>query len=325
MSWSRALIAVCVGLMAGIFNPGFAQAQSYPNRVIRWVVPVAPGGSPDVLARALAPRLSELLGQQVVVDNRAGGNAMIGAELVARAPADGYTLLLATGQHTVTPFLVRKMPYDIIGDFAPVALIMQASQLLTVHPAVPVKTVRELITLARTKAGRLNYGSGGLGSAAYMSGELFKSMAAVDMTHISYKGAGPALIDLLGGHLDLMFPAILSSAPYHKTGRLRGLGVTSARRHPSLPDIPAIAEAALPGYQTGSWYGILASANTPRDIINRLNAAVVKLVNAADIRETLVAQGGDPETGSPEELARLMLEELARSAQIVKAAGVKPE
>jgi len=188
-----------------------------------------------------------------------------------------------------------------------------------------VKTVRELIALARTKAGRLNYGSGGLGSAAYMSGELFKSMAAVDMTHISYKGAGPALIDLLGGHLDLMFPAILSSAPYHKTGRLRGLGVTSARRHPSLPDIPAIAEAALPGYQTGSWYGILAPANTPRDIINRLNAAVVKLVNAADIRETLVAQGGDPETGSPEELARLMLEELARSAQIVKAAGVKPE
>jgi tripartite-type tricarboxylate transporter receptor subunit TctC len=302
-----------------------AFAQPYPNRPLRWVVPVAPGGSPDVLARLLAPRLSELLGQQVVVDNRAGGNAMIGAELVARAPADGYTLLLATGQHTVTPSLVKKMPYDIVADFTPVVLIMQAPQLLTVHPSVPARSVRELIALARAKTGRLNFGSGGLGSAAYMSGELFKSMAKVEMVHVSYKGAGPALIDLLGGHLDLMFPAILSGAPYHKAGRLRGLGVTSPRRHPSLPEIPSIAEAALPGYQTGSWYGILAPAGTPREVVNRINAAVVKLVNAADIRDALIAQGGDPETSTPEELARLMKEELARSAQIVKAAGVKPE
>jgi tripartite-type tricarboxylate transporter receptor subunit TctC len=302
-----------------------AFAQPYPNRPLRWVVPVAPGGSPDVLARLLAPRLSELLGQQVVVDNRAGGNAMIGAELVARAPADGYTLLLATGQHTVTPSLVKKMPYDIVADFTPVVLIMQAPQLLTVHPSVPARSVRELIALARAKTGRLNFGSGGLGSAAYMSGELFKSMAKVEMVHVSYKGAGPALIDLLGGHLDLMFPAILSGAPYHKAGRLRGLGVTSPRRHPSLPEIPSIAEAALPGYQTGSWYGILAPAGTPREVVNRINAAVVKLVNAADIRDALIAQGGDPETSTPEELARLMKEELARSAQIVKAAGVKPD
>jgi tripartite-type tricarboxylate transporter receptor subunit TctC len=325
MTRGRNGIVVC-GVVAALLSPAtLVFAQSYPNRVIRWVIPVAPGGSPDLLARALAPRLTELLGQPVVVDNRAGGNAMIGAELVARAPADGYTWLLATGQHTVTPALVKKMPYDIIGDFAPVALIMQASQLLTVHPSVPAKSVRELIAVARARPGRLNYGSGGLGSAAYMSGELFKSMAKVEMAHISYKGAGPALIDLLGGHLDLMFPAILSSAPYHKAGRLRGLGVTSARRHPSLPDLPAVAEAGLPGYQTGSWYGILVPAATPRDIVNRVNAAVLKLVNAADIRDALIAQGGDPETGTPEELARLMKEELARSAAIVKSAGVKPE
>ena len=304
---------------------GVAFAQSYPNRPIRWVVPVAPGGSPDVLARLLAPRLAELLGQQVVVDNRAGGNAMIGAELVARAPADGYTWLLATGQHTVTPSLVKKMPYDIIGDFAPVVLIMQAPQLLTVHPAVPARSVKELITLAKTRSGRLNYGSGGLGSAAYMSGELFKSMAGVEMVHISYRGAGPALIDLLGGHLDLMFPAILSGAPYHRAGRLRGLGVTSLRRHPAVPDMPTIAEVALPGYQTGSWYGILVPAGTPRDVVNRINAATVKLVNTAEIRDALIAQGGDPETSTPEELARLMKEELVRSGNIVKAAGVKPE
>jgi tripartite-type tricarboxylate transporter receptor subunit TctC len=319
VKFARALTVLAACAAATAF------AQNYPNRAVRWVVPVAPGGSPDVLARALAPRLGELLGQQVVVDNRAGGNALIGAELVARAPADGYTLLLATGQHTVTPSLVRKMPYDIIGDFAPVAMIMQASQLLTVHPSVPARSVRDLIALAHAKRGRLNYGSGGLGSAAFMSGELFKSMAKVEMTHISYKGAGPALIDLLGGHLDLMFPAILSSAPYHRAGRLRGLGVTSLRRHPSLPEIATVAEAALPGYQTSSWYGILAPAGTPREIVNRLNAAVVKLVNAADIREALIAQGGDPETGTPEDLARLMKEELVRSAAIVKAAGVKPE
>ncbi len=316
---------VCCCVVLAACGAAGAQAQSYPNRALRWVVPVAPGGSPDVLARLLAPRLAELLGQQVVVDNRAGGNAMIGAELVARAPADGYTWLLATGQHTVTPSLVKKLPYDIIGDFAPVALIMQAPQLLTVHPSVPAKSVRELIALARAKSGGLNYGSGGLGSAAYMSAELLKSMAKIELTHISYKGAGPALIDLLGGHLDLMFPAILSSAPYHKAGRLRGLGVTSPRRHPSLPEIPAIAEVALPGYQTGSWYGILAPVGTPREIVNRVNAAVVKLVSTPDIRDALIAQGGDPETGTPEELARLMKDELARSAAIVRAAGVKPE
>ena len=322
----RAAIVVARGLMCvAVCAATAVAAQGYPQRAIRWVVPVAPGGSPDVLARLLAPRLSELLGQQVVVDNRAGGNAMIGAELVAKAPPDGYTWLLATGQHTVTPFLVRRMSYDIVADFAPVAEIMQASQLLTVHPAVPAKSVRELIALARTSNGRLNYGSGGLGSAAYMSAELFKSMAKVEMAHVSYKGAGPALIDLLGGHLDLMFPAILSSAPYHKAGRLRGLGVTSPRRHPSLPELPTVAEAALPGYQTGSWYGILAPAGTPREIVARVNAAVVKLVNAPDIRDALIAQGGDPETGTPEDLARLVRDELARAAAIVKAAGAKPE
>jgi tripartite-type tricarboxylate transporter receptor subunit TctC len=301
-----------------------AWPQTYPARAIRFIIPTAPGGGPDVVARFIAPRLSELLGQQVVVENRAGANAMIGAELVARAPADGYTWLFGTGQNTVNPSVMKKVPHDIVADFAPVSLVYQSSFVFVVHPAVPAKSVKEFIAVAKAQPNKLNFGSGGIGSAAHLSGELFKMMTGVRMVHVPYKGAGLALSDLIGGQLDLMYPAIASGYPYIQSGRLRALGVTSPRRHPSLPEVPAIAET-VPNYESRSWIGVLVPVGTPRDIVNRINTVVVKVVNTPEVRQALIAQGTDPETNTPEEFAKYIREEVARAAKVVKAAGIKPE
>ena len=311
--------------IAFIMGAGSATAQNYPTRTIRFIVPVPPAGGADTVARLLAPRLSDLLGQQVIVDNRAGGNATIGAELVAKAPPDGHTWLLGTSQHTVTPSIVKHVPYDIVADFAPVTLVVRAPQLLMVHPSVPAKSAAELIALARKKPGHLNYGSGGLGSASHLAAEVFKSMANISITHIPYKGVGLAFVDLIGGQLDLSFPAIPSGVPYHRSGRLRALGVTSLRRHASIPEIPAIAETALPGYQVQSWYGILVAAGTRSDIVSRINAAVTSALKMPETKAALIAQGGDPDPGSPDEFARLIKDELVRNAKITKAARMTTE
>lgn len=314
---------VGVALLCAVASTA-AVAQAWPARTIRIVVPTAPGGGPDVVARYLAPRLTEVLGQQVVIDNRAGANAMIGAEVVARAPADGYTWLFGTGQNTVNPSVMKKVPHDIVEDFVPVSLVYQSTYLLVVHPTVPAKSVKDLVAVARAQPDRLNYGSGGIGSAAHLSAEMFKMMTGVRMVHVPFKGMGFALTDLLGGQLDLMFPAVPSVLPYHKAGRLRGLGVTSPRRHPSAPELPTIAET-LPGFESRSWIGVLMPAGTPRDIVTRVNAVLVKLVNSAEVRQALIAQGADPETNTPEEFARYIRQEVTRAAQVVKAAGIKPE
>ena len=311
--------------IAFIMGAGSATAQNYPTRTIRFIVPVPPAGGADTVARLLAPRLSDLLSQQVIVDNRAGGNATIGAELVAKAPPDGHTWLLGTSQHTVTPSIVKHVPYDIVADFAPVTLVVRAPQLLMVHPSVPAKSAAELIALARKKPGQLNYGSGGLGSASHLAAEVFKSMANINITHIPYKGVGLAFVDLIGGQLDLSFPAIPSGVPYHRSGRLRALGVTSLRRHASIPEIPAIAETALPDYQVQSWYGILVPAGTRSDIVIRINAAVTSALKMPETKAALIAQGGDPDPGSPDEFARLIKDELVRNAKITKAARMTTE
>src|SRR3954463_12961404 len=295
---------------------GSATAQNYPTRTIRFIVPVPPGGGADAVARLLAPRLSELLGQQVIVDNRAGGNATIGAEQVAKSPPDGYTWLLGTSQHTVTPSIVKQVPYDIAADFAPVTLAVRAPQILMVHPSVPAKSTGELIALAKKHPGRLNYGSGGLGSASHLAAAVFSSMAGISITHIPYKGVGLAFVDLIGGQLDLSFPAIPSGVPYHRSGRLRALGVTSLKRHASIPDVPAIAEDALPNYQVQSWYGVLVPAGTRADIVSRINTAFTTALKAPETKAALVAQGGDPDPGTAEDFARLIKDELARNAKI---------
>jgi tripartite-type tricarboxylate transporter receptor subunit TctC len=320
----RRTCAAALGVLAALAAQA-ALAQPFPARPIRFIVPVPPGGGADFVARLLAPRVSEVLGQSVVVDNRAGGNATIGAEFVARAAPDGHTWLLATSQHTVTPAIMRKIPYDIATDFAPVTLMARAPQLLTVHPAVPARSVKELIALARSRRGQLNYGSGGIGSASHLSAEVFRSMAKIEIVHIPYKGVGLAFGDLVGGQLDFMFPAIPSGVPYHRAGRLRALGVTSLTRHPSIPELPTLAEAALPGYAVNSWYGIVVPAGTRAEIVNRINAAFVGVLKLPEVKAALVAQGSDAAPGTPEQFARLIKDDLARNAKIVQAAGVSPE
>lgn len=319
----QTVLKIAVLIVAVGAAPVFA--QSYPARAIRFIVPVPPGGGADALARLLAPKLSESLGQQVIVDNRAGGNATIGADFVAKAAPDGYTWLLGTSQHTVTPSIVKHVPYDIATDFVPVSLAARAPQLLMVHPSVPAKTTVELIALAKRQPGHLNYGSGGLGSASHLAAAVFASMAGIKIVHIPYKGVGLAFVDLIGGQLDLSFPAIPSGAPYMRSGRLRALGVTSPRRHASVPEVPTIAEAALPGYQVQSWYGVLVPAGTRSEIVNRINAALTAALRAPDTKAALTAQGGEPDPGTPEEFGRLIKDELARNAKVTRAAGITPE
>lgn len=302
-----------------------ALGQSFPNQPIRLVVAAAPGGGPDITARFLALRFSKALGQQIVVDNRAGANAAIGAEIVAKAAADGHTWLLATGQHTANPSLQQNLSYDVVKDFAPVSLLVANTYFLVVHPSLPVRSVRELVALARAQPGKLNFGSGGVGSASHLSGEMFKVAAKVDMVHVPYKGASLAVTDLLGGHLELMFPAIASALPLMQSGRIRGLAVTSPQRHPALPEVPTISESGLPGFDFRSWVGILVPAATPKEAVRRIHAVIVETVSQRENREALIAQGTEPWiSASPEEFAEFIRKEVVRFSQLLKASGVKP-
>ncbi len=304
---------------------GPVSGQSYPNRPIRLVVPAAPGGGPDITARLLAPKFSEALGQQIVVDNRAGANAAIGADIVAKAAPDGYTWLLATGQHTANPSLQQKLSYDVVKDFAPVSLLITNTYFLVVHPSIPARSVGELVALARARPGKLNFGSGGVGSASHLAGELFKAAAKVDMVHVPYKGASLAVNELLGGHLDLMFPAIPSALSHVRAGRIRGLAVTSPQRSPALPEVPTIGDSGLPGFSFRSWVGILVPARTSREIIGRIHAVIVETITQRANREALIAQGTDPLTNSPEDFAAFIRAELARFSQLLKVSGTKSD
>lgn len=304
---------------------GPASGQSYPNRPIRLVVPAAAGGGPDLTARLLAPKFSEALGQQIVVDNRAGANAAIGADIVAKAAADGYTWLAATGQHTANPSLQPKLSHDIVKDFAPVSLLITNTYFLVVHPSVPARSVRELVELARARPGKLNFGSGGVGSASHLAAELFKVAAKVDMVHVPYKGASLAVNELLGGHLNLMFPAIPSALSHVRAGRIRGLAVTSPQRSAALPEVPTIGESGLPGFDFRSWVGILVPAATPKEIVRRIHAVIVQTVAQRENRDALIALGTDPLTNSPEEFAAFIREQLARFSRLLKASGAKPD
>ena len=303
-----------------------AFGQTYPNQPIRLVVAAAPGGGPDVTARFLALKFSKVLGQQIVVDNRAGANAAIGAEIVAKAAADGHTWLLATGQHTTNPSLQKNLSYDIVKDFTPVSLLVANTYFLVVHPSVPARSVREFVALARAQPGKLNFGSGGVGSASHLAGEMFKVAAKVDMVHVPYKGASLAVTDLLGGHLDVMFPAIASALPLMQSGRIRGLAVTSPQRHPTLPKVPTISESGLPGFDFRSWVGILVPAATPKETVRRIHAVIVETVSQRENREALIAQGTEPWTSaSPEEFADFIRGEVVRFSQVLKASGVNPK
>ena len=301
-----------------------AQAQTYPAKPIRLICPFPPGGAVDIASRAVAHALTQQLGQPVTVDNRPGAGGNIGAEIAAKSAPDGYTLLMATSNIlAINPALYSKVPFDSLKDFAPVSIVVSLNNVLVVHPSLPYKSVKEVIAAAKAQPGKLTYASSGNGTSIHLSGELFKSMAGVDMLHIPYKGSAPAVTDLLAGQVNMMFDNIPSSLPHIKAGKLRALAVTGSKHSHSLPDLPTIAEAAIPGYESYVWFGVVAPAATPAEIVKRLNAELAKAAVSPEFRDRLSGQGYDVLSTTPEQMTDSIRGEMAKWGKIVKASGAK--
>jgi tripartite-type tricarboxylate transporter receptor subunit TctC len=301
-------------------------ADVYPSKPIRIVAPFPPGGPADILSRTIGQKLSQSWGQPVVIDNRPGAGGNIGADVAAKSAPDGYTLLMGfVGTHAINPSLYAKMPFDNVKDFEPVARVALVTIVLVVNPSVPAHSLKELIALAKSKPGELTFGSPGHGTPQHLAGEMFNTMAGVKMLHVPYKGAVPALSDLLGGQVSLIFSSMPPALPLVKAGKLRALGVTSTTRSPAAPEIPTLAESGLPGYVVSNWYGILAPRGTPKEIVAKLNAEIVRILNMPDVKESLAVQGAEPFTSTPEQFAAYIKEETEKWAKIVKYSGVQLE
>jgi tripartite-type tricarboxylate transporter receptor subunit TctC len=320
-----ASMVICVAVI-GLATAN-ALAQDYPGRSIRFVVPLPPGGFTDLLARAIGQKLTESWGQTVVVDNRGGGGTTIGTEIVAHAPPDGYTILLVPPDLAINPSLYRdrKLPYDAVKSFAPVTLAAWSPIILVAHPSVPAKSVKELIALAKSKPGQLNYASGGIGTGAHVSTELFKSMTGTDMVHVPYKGVGPAVTGLLAGQVQIMFGQLPITLPHVKAGKLRALAIASAKRSPAISDLPTVAEAGVPGFEANPWFGVAAPAGTPKEIITKLNTEIVKILNMPEIQQRLTALGAEPVGSTPEEFAAHIKAEIVKWGQVVEKSGARAD
>src|SRR5688572_10457063 len=302
-----------------------ADAQAYPSRPVKIVVPFAAGGPADIYARAIGEKLQAALGQSFVVENKPGGGAVIGTDLVAKSPADGHTLLMMSNTHTVNESLLGDKPYQLLRDLVPVAPVNYSDLVMVVHPTVPAQTLAEFLALAKSKPGGLNYASSGPGTPYHMAGELFKAMAGVDIVHVPYKGSSGARTDILGGQVQMMFDAITTMAPNVRAGKLKALGTSGRARSSVLPDVPTVAEAGVPGYESVIWLGIMAPAGTPKPIVDRLNAEITKAANAPEMKETWAKQGAVAMSMNPEEFGRFMREDIDKWARIVKLSGAKPD
>ena len=300
-------------------------ADSYPVKPVRLVTPFPPGGGTDILARALAPRMSESLGGSVIVENRSGAGGLVGIEAVARAAPDGYTLLLVSGSLTIIPSLFPNVRYDPVKDFTPVTLATRQPYIAVVHPSLPAKNIRELIALTRARPGQVTYASAGSGGAGHLGMELLKTMVKVNIVHIPYKGSGPALIDVLGGHVSLMFASAPSAMPHIKTGRLRALAMTGSQQSAAVPGVPTIAESGLPGFETYGWYGVLAPAGTAPPIIARVHGAIIKAMAAPEVMERIVADGSEAVAGTPEQFADYIKRDIPKWAKVIKESGARAD
>jgi tripartite-type tricarboxylate transporter receptor subunit TctC len=310
-------------LLLGTACPAFAQA-TYPAKPIRFIVGFPPGGTNDIVARVLAPKLGEYLGQQVVVENRGGANTAIASEMFVRMPPDGYTIMLNAPGHATNPSLL-KLNFDSIRDFSFITVAAESQNLLVVHPSFPPRTVKELIALSKRRPGDINYGSSGIGTTVHLSAELFQYMTGTKWVHVAYKGGGPGLIALLSGEVSLYFGNVPTVIRQARDGKLRAIATTGAKRTPVAPDIPTVAEAGVPGYEVSTFYGVSAPAKTPRPIIDRLHAELVRVLNAPDVRERLQGLGADPVGNTPEQYTAFMQNEIAKWAKVIKAAGIKGE
>jgi len=302
-----------------------AAAQDYPNRPIKFVVPYPPGGGTDVVARIVNEPLATELGQPIIIDNRGGAAGNLGTDIVAKAPADGYTVLFTLSSHTINPKLYEKLPFDVEHDFVPVSLVALIPQILVVNPSVPITSVKELIAYAKANPGKLNYASVGIGSPGHIAGELFKLKTGIDMVHVPYKGGGPAVVDTIGGQVQLLFVSMPAAWQHVKSGRLRALAVTSAKRSVTAPDVPTIAESGVPDFVVDSWYGALAPAKTPPAVVAKLTAAFTKVLENPQVKERLLAQGAEAAPLPPPEFDRMMKDELAKWDVVIKTAKIKPE
>ena len=320
-TWNPAILVIALGSVWITNAATLAAAADYPTKPVRLVVGFAPGGGTDTTARAISQKLTAALGQQVIVDNRPGASGTIAADIVANATPDGYTVLLGTIALVINPSLATKMPFDTLKDLAPVTRAADSTNILVVHPSVPSKSVKELIALAKSKP--LNCGSSGVGGAGHLAVELFNLQAGTKITHVAYKGGGPAIVDLLAGNIQMIFATAASSIGHIKAGKIRALAVTTAKRSSLVPELPTIAEAGLPGFEANNWNGVLVPANTPRPIINRLNKEFAAALNLPDIKEFLFKQGLEAAAGTPEEFAAYMKSEMAKWAKVIKAAGIK--
>ncbi len=322
-STAVARIVTAVVLIAGA---GFATAQqAYPAKPIRFIVPYPPGGATTPLARIVGQKLTESWGQTVIVDNRGGGNTIVGSEALVKSPPDGYSILLVSNTHVINPLLYPHLPYDAVKDFAPVATLTGTELILAVNPQVPANNLQEFIALAKSKPGQLNYASSGSGGAIHLAAELLNIMAGIKMTHIPYKGGGAIMSDLIGGQVQLAFNLPINLVPHIKSGRLKAIAITGAVRLPALPQVPTFTEAGLSGFEVKAWYGVLAPAGTPNGIIDKLSAEIAKILAMPDINEKLVSQGMGPVISTPEQFAALMKAEAAKYARIIKAANIKLE
>ena len=313
----------CAAAIAFLTGASAAFAQTYPAKPIRIVVPFAPGGGTDILTRILLPKLTDTLKQQLIVDNRPGAGSQIGTELVAKAPPDGYTMLMVDTAFMTNPSLYAKLPYNSEKDFAPVSLAATAPVIMIVHPSVPVRTVKELVSLARAQPGALNFASGGPGSSTHLGVELLKYVARIDLVHIPYKGTGPAVADVLGGQVTMMFAGISSVRQHVEAGRLRAIAVTGEKRSPAMPKVPTFTEAAMKQVDASSYWGALVPARTPPEIVNRLSTTLAQVLKMRDVHDKLVELGFDPIGGSPSDFAALLANETDKWAKVIKAAGLK--
>lgn len=316
---------VRVLLLTGLFFSAAITglAQSYPVKSVRLVVPYPPGGGTDIIARIVGQKLSEGLGQQVIVDNRGGAGGTIGTDVVAKSAPDGYTLLMAPTSHAINPSIYNKLPYDTVRDFAPITLAASATILLVVHPSVPVRTVKELIVFARMKPGQLNFGSAGNGTVFHLTGELFKRRAGIDMVHVPFKGGGPTIANLVAGQVSVAFETMLALHSFVKAGRVRSLAVTSARRSSVMPDLPTIAELGFPNIVAENWYGFYAPAATPREVVARLNTEIVKILRMAEIKDRFQGQGTEVVGSTPEQLTEYIRVEMEKWSRTAKEAGAR--
>ena len=321
----RLLAALLVAPLLPLWCLGAAQAQSYPSRPVRIIVPSTPGGAADLLARLLGQHMSESFGQPVIVDNRPGAGNIIGTDAVAKAAPDGYTLLMAINNHAINAALYKSLPYDPLKDFAPVSLAVSTPHILVVHPAVPAKSVQELIQLAKKEPGKLHYASAGNGTAAHFAAELFKLAAGVDITHVPYKGLAGAMTDTMSGTVQVIFPSPLTALPQVRAGKLVALGVTSPRRSPSMPDLPTLQESGVAGYEFDSWYGLLAPRDTPEAVVARVHRAVVEALQKKELQTRLATEAAEPVGSTPKEFAAFLARESDKYARLVKQLGLKAD